>query len=347
MRKRHPGKIALSIQVDGIRRQPLLIFLLLVALFGSPAHAEKSKILYVNSYHKGYQWSDDIEKGLLKALRLEPFSEGGTANDQLDLRVIRMDTKRNPAETFIRQAALGVKAVISAWQPDVVVASDDNAAKHLIVPYYKDAATPFVFCGLNWDAATYGFPYSNVTGMVEVSPILEAIEVLKTFAKGDRLGYIGNDSMTNRKEIAYHQRILGIQYTDGELVSDYAHWRSVYLRLQDSVDILLLQNSENVAGWDRKRAVAFINTHTRIPTGSLGDPTVRFAMLGMVKIAEEQGWWAGKTALRILAGTPPAKIPIVRNQRSRVFLNMRLAARLGIKFPMALIEKATFVEELP
>ncbi|WP_320041664.1 hypothetical protein [uncultured Desulfobacter sp.] len=29
--------------------------------------AERKKLLYINSYHKGYQWSDSIEKGLLKA----------------------------------------------------------------------------------------------------------------------------------------------------------------------------------------------------------------------------------------------------------------------------------------
>ncbi|MCK5194670.1 MAG: hypothetical protein KAQ71_12730, partial [Desulfobulbaceae bacterium] len=59
------------------------------------------------------------------------------------------------------------------------------------------------------------------------------------------------------------------------------------------------------------------------------------------------GWWAGKTALRILDGTSPSDIPVTTNKESRVYLNMGLAKQLGIKFPMELIEKATFLENLP
>ena len=46
------------------------------------------------------------------------------------------------------------KAEIDAFKPDVVIAADDNASKYLIEPYFKDAALPFVFCGVNWDAST-------------------------------------------------------------------------------------------------------------------------------------------------------------------------------------------------
>ncbi len=68
--------------------------------------------------------------------------------------------------------------------------------------------------------------------------------------------------------------------------------------------------------------------------------------IGRVKIAEEQGWWTGKTALRILDGTPPADIPVTTNKESKILLNIQLAKRLGITFPMELLEKATFIEEI-
>ncbi len=79
--------------------------------------------------------------------------------------------------------------MIDSWQPDVVIASDDNASKYLIAPYYKGGDLPFVFCGLNWDASVYGFPAKNVTGMVEVAQIPQLLEVLKRHAKGDRESY--------------------------------------------------------------------------------------------------------------------------------------------------------------
>jgi ABC-type uncharacterized transport system substrate-binding protein len=53
------------------------------------------------------------------------------------------------------------------------------------------------------------------------------------------------------------------------------------------------------------------------------------AAYGLTKVAREQGEWAAQTALRILAGTRPADIPIVRNQQTRCFLNSELAAKIG------------------
>lgn len=308
--------------------------------------AEQKKLFYVNSYHKGYEWSDDIEKGVLKALNIKANLDGtfDISQSDVEIRLIRMDTKLNTSEIFKKQAALSAKTIIDEWQPDIVVASDDNASKYLIAPYYKNAATPFVFCGLNWDASIYGFPVSNVTGMVEVEPVLETIEMLKKYATGDRIGFIGLKEISNQKSVDNYVNRLGINFSDGKLVSDFSEWKKEYLRLQDSVDMILWFNPIGITGWDSELAEKFILENTKIPTGATGDHNKRFAMVGIVKIAEEQGWWAGKTALEILDGKSPRDIPVTTNKESRVYLNMPLAKRLGIKFPMELIEKATFIE---
>ncbi len=307
---------------------------------------EKKKILYVNSYHKGYVWSDDIEKGVLKALDIRENPDGSydTSGSDVELKVFRMDTKLNQSEAFKKRAALSAKAIINEWQPDIVVASDDNASKYLIVPYYKNAATPFVFCGLNWDASIYGFPVSNVTGMVEVEPVFETIEMLKKYAHGDRIGFIGAKDISNQKSIDNYVNRLGITFSGGKFVSEFSEWKKEYLRLQDSVDMILWFNPVGITGWDGELAEKFILEATKIPTGATGDHNKRFALVGSVKIAEEQGWWAGKRALEILNGKSPEDIPVTTNKESRVYLNMGLAKRMGIKFPIELIEKATFLE---
>jgi hypothetical protein len=53
---------------------------------------------------------------------------------------------------------------------------------------------------------------------------------------------------------------------------------------------------------------------------------------------------AAGAALKIIDGKNPADIPIVTNKRAKIFLNMVLAKKMGIKFPMSLIEHAQFVE---
>lgn len=111
----------------------VFIFVLWVT---SVACAEKPKLLYINSYHQGYKWSDDIEKGLLKALGIKTLVEGtiDASVSRINFRISRMDTKLNTSEASKQQAALAAKDIIDDWKPDVVVASDDNAAKYLIAP---------------------------------------------------------------------------------------------------------------------------------------------------------------------------------------------------------------------
>ena len=60
------------------------------------------KVLYVNSYHEGYVWSDDEEKGFFKAMDRSDLP--------IDLKVFRMDTKRNDSEEFHSQKSAGSKS---------------------------------------------------------------------------------------------------------------------------------------------------------------------------------------------------------------------------------------------
>ena len=46
--------------------------------------------------------------------------------------------------------------------------------------------------------------------MVEVNPILENIEILKQYAKGDRIGYIGGKVYSEEKELDYFSKVLRI-----------------------------------------------------------------------------------------------------------------------------------------
>ncbi|WP_320041665.1 ABC transporter substrate binding protein [uncultured Desulfobacter sp.] len=99
-----------------------------------------------------------------------------------------------------------------------------------------------------------------------------------------------------------------------------------------------------IKGWNSKEVGNFILENTKIITGGASDNDIVHALLGRIKMGEEQGWWAGKTALKILNGTPPDAIPVATNKYSKLILNMKLAKRMGIVFPMELIEEAGFVD---
>lgn len=278
------------------------------------------RILYVNSYHLGFAGSDPITRGIKRVLEAH----------RVELRIIYLDTKRNPSEDFIKAAALKAKAVIEAFQPDAVIASDDNASKYLIMPYYKDADLPFVFCGVNWDASVYGFPYQNVTGMIEVALVPEILKHLKKYAKGDRIGFIAGDRLSEHKNLRYYMQRFNIDFQSIYFAKTFDEWKQGFLDLQDEVDMVIMTNHVGMPDWDDEQARAFVETYTTIPVGTEHSWEMPYALVGVAKDFEEMGIWSAHAALKILAGVPPSKIPITANKKGQLFFNVRIANKLGI-----------------
>lgn len=313
----------------------LALVLGLASFRAASADAQKKKILYVDSYHIEYMWSSDIIKGVRSVLN---------SRDDVELKITFMDTKRNMSEGFKKSAALSVKELIESWKPDIVIAADDNASKYLIVPYYRGADLPFVFCGVNWDAGVYGFPARNVTGMVEVSLLTQTINILKKYSTGQRIGLIASDTLSERKHLENLKKNFGIDFK-ARFVKTFEELKKEFVKLQEECDLMLVLECRSVQGFNHEEMSEFVGNNTNIPTGAMQRYLIHYAMLTYSKIGEEQGEWAANTALEILGGRSPADIPIAANKKAKVYLNMPVAKRLGVKFPMELIERATFVEE--
>ena len=310
------------------------IALLVLPVLASAKPYEGKKVLFIDSYHQGYAWSDGITAGVENALK-----ETGA-----ELKIVRLDTKRNTDEAFKAEAGRKAKAEIDAFKPDVVVAADDNAAQYVIVPFYKGGSLPFVFCGLNWDASIYGLPTSNVTGMLEVTPIPQLIDQLKPYAKGERIGFLGPDVETARKEAQNYKKVFGMQLTE-YYAADYEDWKKGFKELQQSVDILIIDSDGGLYNDHKDDMIAFAKANTTIPTGSTYDFMAHCALFTYAKVAEEQGFWATKAALNILGGTAPADIPVAQNEQGKLIINMQIAEAVGLNLPFEIIQSADQVIE--
>lgn len=297
------------------------------------AYAGKT-VLYVNSYHSGYEWSDAIQQGIEQVLN----STG------VKLEVAYMDTKHQRDEESKKAAAARVKAYIEELKPDVVIASDDDASKYLIQPYFKDAELPFVFCGVNWDASVYGFPYKNVTGMVESISADYIITELQRYNQGQRLGVLSLNGFSERRWVENFEKVLGQSFTEYAFIDSFEDWKKQYLHLQESVDVLLLLAAKGATGWNTEEAKDFAFKHAKIPSGAIQTWIVEFALLGIVLIPEEQGRWSAQTALRILDGTPPSAIPIVESSETKLTINLKMAEKIGAEIPASLLEYAELLK---
>ncbi|APG27783.1 hypothetical protein A7E78_07995 [Syntrophotalea acetylenivorans] len=294
------------------------------------------KILWVDSYNQAYEWSAGIETGIRRELQ----------NSGVELRIVRMNTKWNLDEAFRREAALKAKAAIEEFCPDVVIASDDNAAKYLVVPYLKDTDLPVVFCGINWDASPYGFPCSNVTGMLEVEPpeILEAlVRHLRRYAEGDRIGYLCADTVLEQKRIQIYKERLSDGSMTVYLARDFTQFKELFLHAQQEVDMIYLANYSDMPGWDPQVVEDFLTRNIKLPTGSRTSYMARYVIVTVAKMPEEQGEWAARTALRILDGAQPDSIPLASNERASLTLNLRMAKAAGIVLPVEILRAASRV----
>jgi hypothetical protein len=306
---------------------------LVVMGLAMPVQAAK-RVLYVDSYNEGFEWSDGITAAV----------KGVMDNAGVTLKIFRMDTKRNPDEAYKKKVALEAKDLIAAFRPDVVIASDDNASKYLIVPYFKNTGLPFVFCGVNYTAEEYGFPCSNVTGMLEVPPALKLIYSLKHFRRIVTVGYLAADTLTERKDGEYTKRDVREDYIE-RYVQTFEQWKEAFIDMQSRVDMLIVGNNGGIKGWNNAEAEQFALENTRIVTGCLLDWIAPVVFLGATRSAQEQGAYAATTALKILDGTPPSSIPVVSNVQADIIINQKIAKRLGIKVPQSFLKIATRVIE--
>ncbi len=127
-------------------------------------------------------------------------------------------------------------------------------------------------------------------------------------------------------------------------VKTFTEWQHQYNLLQDEADIILVGNAASIPDWDADKAMTFVNEITRVPTGNWDESMKQFNLVTFATVPKEQGEWSAMAALEILNGISPADIPLTTNKVARVSLNMALAKKLGIKFPIELIEQAILLK---
>lgn len=304
---------------------------------GAPADMEQNDrlCLYVSSYHAGYYWNDGIERDLESTLkgacRLEKFY---------------MDTKRNSGTEFAQAKAMGAKQLIDKRHFDVVIAFGDDASKYLVIPYLKATETPVVFCGVNWTVAEYGYPYSNVTGMIEVAPDCEVVQEARLIlGKVGGFAFVAADVPARQKEldrlkvVASEERLQLKSY----LVETMEQWQAAFLAAQE-FDFTILGSPAGIPDWDAVAARTLVYEHTRRLTTTYSLYMRPYSVFSMVNAHLKQGQWSGEVARLILSGRSPAGIPIISNRRWDLFMNPALTEKIGVAMPAHILKMALHIE---
>ncbi len=121
----------------------VLLFTSFLPLMSNHASAENNakQILYINAFHRGYGWSDEVEKGLRDTL--------DEAAGNIELSVVYLDTLRFGSNTISTKIAelLTLKRVSD--QTSMVITSD-NAALNFTLSHQNELfpTQPIIYTAL-------------------------------------------------------------------------------------------------------------------------------------------------------------------------------------------------------
>lgn len=301
------------------------ILLILIGFNGFSCNSLKNqdtvkKIYYVNSYHNGYGSSDAVMEGIKETLQLE----------NVELKIFFLDAKQKNPESEILESVSIALSEISEFEPDLLLVSDDNAIKDLVVPHFNNTNLPVVFCGVNWSAEQYNLG-ENITGMLEVLPLHELLsEVMVSYPEARNLVVLSENSLSeqnNKTLLDTLFRNLGLSVTYN-LTNDFESWKQFFINANETADIIYLPTNGAINNWDEKEAKIFVEQNLKIPVVTCDDFMMPYAVFGLTKVAREQGEWIAEKALEILSGKNPIEIPIAKNEKFNAWLNKKLANKI-------------------
>lgn len=275
------------------------------------ADPQKHRLLVLNSYNKGYSWTDNEVQAIEDAFAGDP---------SLILQLEYMDTKlTNSAEHLRLLAALYANKYAKA-RFDVVVATDDDALEFLRqygAQLFPDV--PIVFCGINNFHESKIVGLSAVTGVNEQADFDANLELIQHLQPETRRIHVITDELTAGRMIRK------------EFEAAAGHYRDQF-QIRFLTGLTMAQVKEAVAGFGEGEVVFYltffrdaagdaftpweaipqISERSAVPLyGQVDYMAGKGVMGGMMKSSYYQGRVAAQLVKRILAGERAADIPIV------------------------------------
>jgi ABC-type uncharacterized transport system substrate-binding protein len=322
----HKGRQVLNVTVmDSLGIKPKPIALKGVTLVRTNP---KFKVLVVMSYEEDFLWDTEVKAGIESAL-----------GDAGDIRYFYMDTKINfqAGSEKAREAF----ELYQQFQPDGIIAADDNAQSMFVVPYLKDKVeTPVMFCGVNAEPEKYGYPAANVSGILERGHIKESISFLQELVPSVRtISFMAKESPTGRAVLEQARREADTYSAKSVaflLPRTLPEAVSMAAEMRNKSDVLFLATMQGILGENglplsEKEVIPLVaKTYTK-PIISDNAYDMKFGMFCALAVSgQEQGSKAAKKLLKAMKGTPTQEIPITKNEQGRRIINVTVMKNLGI-----------------
>jgi putative ABC transport system substrate-binding protein len=184
----------------------------------------------------------------------------------------------------------------------------------------------------------------NITGVGSFPPVPETIDLIQRLVPGVRaVGTLYNSSEANSRKVVGVAREMfrarGLKLEEVSITGTSEVYQAAQVLATRNIQALWV-TGDNTA-LQAFSGIAKVAEASRLPL-IINDPEfVEKGALAAVGIGWYQsGFAAGKMAARILRGESPRSIPMENLAVKKLVLNEKVARRLGIAFPAALVEEA-------
>lgn len=286
-----------------------------------------------------WQWNIDQFQGF----------KDGLALDDVEYKIVELDTKRASDPALIQQKVTIAKNVVAQWQPDLLYTNDDNAQKYFAKDYVN-TSLPIVFSAVNRSPSLYHFANSsNVTGVMEYEHFIPALNLLRKINKNVKriVVVIDSDPMWVGVVKRMKEKLKetpDIEVTEWYLADTFSDYKDMIMSLQTKVDAVALLGVFNIKDEDNKdidfrEILQWTAENSQLPDFSFWESRVDLGTLAVVATsAYQQGYIAGEMARKILVDrVPPRDIPFKTTETGEPMLSLARAKALGINIDVQLL----------
>ncbi len=268
-------------------------------------------VLMINSYNVGYEWTDDLTRGVRAGL------EGhGTP---VELSVEFLDARRRGQELFPQMRTL-LESRHTPARIAAIIAADDPALQFLLdqAPDLL-ASVPVIYCGVSSEALAARAPRTRFTGVREIMGVAPFLDVAISLHAPKRFFVVSDDTLTSSthraalETYAREQQSVQMIYLDGRVLS----FDEILARLgrettaQDLVMTTPFTRDHTGRSFPARESLVRIAAASAAPVyGPMTTEVGQGLMAAGINAGFEHGLATARLTTAVLSGRRPAAIPI-------------------------------------
>jgi len=296
----------------------------------------------LNSYHKGYLWTDEITRGV----------EDSFLSEKVNLHLEYLDTKQFFDEMYFELLYDLLEYKHKLKNFDAIIISDNNSFNFYLEKgnsLFGD--TPVVFCGLNYFSEDDIKGLSNITGVNERADLESNIKLIESIHENiQKILIITDDTTTGRK---IQEEVLRI---DGERSSEAVDLELIYnvsseelenrlqtLEADTVVYLTVFSRDKDGVYFEYDQFTKQISRASTVPVYGAWNFQIGNGIFGGYLVdGYSQGVSASKMVIDILKGTPVASIAVQYDTPTKLKFDYIQLERFGIDLSI-IPEKAILI----